>query len=262
MKLLHKLFTPFTKVGKETYLSILFVWVAIIGVFWQTTSSPLIPKPLEVINQLIAYLSDKNFYFDIYASLELTFTAMGISIIIACISAWLSTTPAFNFPVKIIMMLRFMSLLGFLFIFMSIFNGEAGKVKNALLIFSIVPYFTLSLVSVITKIPQKEFDLWTTLKYNRWEQLYQIVIRGKADTILDSVFSNFSMAWVMMTVAETKSMADGGLGVELFKADKYNHIDQVLALQVIIYALGFVVMTLVKELRYKVFPHTALAEKQ
>jgi len=132
MKLLHKLFTPFTKVSKETYLSILFVWVAIIAVFWQTASSPLIPKPLEVINQLIAYLSDKNFYFDIYASLELTFTAMGISIIIACISAWLSTTPAFNFPVKIIMMLRFMSLLGFLFIFMSIFNGEAGKDKKAL----------------------------------------------------------------------------------------------------------------------------------
>lgn len=262
MKLLHKLFTPFTKVSKETSLTILIVWCTFLAIFWQTASSPLIPKPLDVIHQLVAYLSDTNFYFDIAASLTLTFTAMSISIVIACISAWLSTTPAFNFPVRIIMMLRFMSLLGFLFIFMSIFNGEAGKVKNALLIFSIVPYFTLSLVSVIGKIPQKEFDLWTTLKYNRWEQLYQIVIRGKADTILDAVFSNFSMAWVMMTVAETKSMVDGGLGVELYKADKYNHIDQVLALQVIIYSLGFVVMMLVKELRYKIFPHTALAEKQ
>ena len=262
MKLLHKLFTPFTKVNKETYLSIVFVWVAIIGLFWQTASSALIPKPLEVINQLITYLCDKNFYFDIFASLELTFIAMLFSIIIACISAWLSTTPAFNFPVRILMMLRFMSLLGFLFIFMSVFNGESGKVKNALLIFSIVPYFTLSLVNVISRIQQKEYDLWTTLKYNRWEQLYHIVILGKADSILDAIFSNFSMAWVMMTVAETKSMADGGLGVELFKADKYNHIDQVLALQVIIYALGFVIMILVKKLRYKLFPHTALAEKQ
>jgi len=262
MKLLHTLFTPFQKVSKENYLSILLVWIAIIGALWQTSSSPLIPKPLDVINQLITYLSDKNFYFDIYASIELTFSAMFISILIACISAYLSTTPAFNFPVKIIMMLRFMSLLGFLFIFMSAFNGQANKVKNALLVFSIVPYFTLSLVSVISKIPQKEYDLWTTLKYNRWEQLYQIVIRGKADAILDAIFSNFSMAWVMMTVAETKSMADGGLGVELFKADKYNHIDEVLALQVIIYVLGFLIMTFVKQIRYTIFPHTALAEKK
>ena len=50
--------------------------------------------------------------------------------IIACVSAWLSTTPAFNFPVKIIMMLRFMSLLGFLFLFMSIFNGEARSEEH------------------------------------------------------------------------------------------------------------------------------------
>jgi hypothetical protein len=261
MKLLYKIFTPFTKVSKETYIAISLAWVAIIAILWQNAPT-LIPKPLEVFNQLVTYLSNKEFYFDIFASIELTATAMSISILIACIAAYLSTTPAFSLPTKIIMMLRFMSLLGFLFVFMSLFHGESGKVKNALLVFSIVPYFTLSLVSVINKIPQKEFDLWTTLRYNRWEQLYQIVIIGKADAILDAIFSNFSMAWVMMTVAETKSMADGGLGVELFKADKYNHVDEVIALQLIIYAIGFIVMMGVKQLRYKLFPYTALAEKQ
>lgn len=260
MKILRQIFTPFTKVSKETYLMICLCWVAIIAVLWQNAPT-LIPKPLEVGTQIITYLSDKNFYYDIYASLELTIVSMGISILIACIAAYLSTTPAFEFPVKILMMLRFMSLLGFLFIFMSLLNGESGKVKNALLIFSIVPYFTLSLVTVISKIPQKEFDLWTTLRYNRWEQLYQIVIIGKADTIIDAIFSNFSMAWVMMTLAETKAMADGGLGVELFKADKYNHVDQVIALQIIIYTLGFFMMLGIKQLRYKLFPYTALAEK-
>jgi ABC-type nitrate/sulfonate/bicarbonate transport system permease component len=260
MKILRQIFTPFTKVSKETYMMISLCWIAIIAVLWQNAPT-LIPKPLEVGTQIITYLSDKNFYYDIYASLELTIVSMSISILIACLAAYLSTTPAFNLPVKIIMMLRFMSLLGFLFIFMSLLNGESGKVKNALLIFSIVPYFTLSLVTVISKIPQKEFDLWTTLRYNRWEQLYQIVIIGKADTIIDAIFSNFSMAWVMMTLAETKAMADGGLGVELFKADKYNHVDQVIALQFIIYTLGLFMMLGIKQLRYKLFPYTALAEK-
>lgn len=254
MRNIQKVFTPFFKVSKQTDYTIRFVWISFILLLWSLTPT-LIPGPIQVFNQLVAYLSDTSFYFDIFASLELTITAMLISILIACTTAYLSPIPAFNFPAKIIMMLRFMSLLGFLFLFMSLL-GDASKIKNALLIFSVVPYFTLSLVNVINNIEQQEYDLWTTLGYSKWEQLWEIVIVGKADAIIEAVISNFSMAWVMMTIAETKSMADGGLGVELFKADKYNYLDKVFALQLVIYALGFSIMFLLKKWRAKQFPYT------
>ena len=275
MKNIYKIFTPFFKVDKQTTFIIMGVWLAIFLFFW-CSAPALIPGPITVFNQVITYLNpgmpspsidtifpyihpnfpNLDFYYDIFASLELTITAMLISILIACITAYSSTIAAFNFPGKVIMMLRFMSLLGFLFLFMSLLGGNASKLKNTLLIFSIVPYFTLSLVSVINKIDQQEYDLWTTLRYNKWEQLWEIVIVGKADSVIEAIISNFSMGWVMMTIAETKSMADGGLGVQLFNADKYNHLTQVFAIQVIIYLIGYIIMFLLKKWKAKQFPYT------
>lgn len=280
MNSLSKIFTPFAKVDKTTTMCISIVWIALMFLCWYNAPT-LIPRPGAIFHQLVEFLNPgiptfnfnssfpyfhvsfpkADFYFDIFASLELTFESMLLSIIIACIAAWLSTTPAFNFPVKVIMMFRFMSLIGVLFLFMTILNGNASYLKNSLLIFSIVPYFTLSLYSVIHKIQPYEYDLWTTLKYNKWEQLYQIIIIGKAEAIIEAIIANFSMGWVMMTVAETKSMADGGLGVKLFEADKYNSLDKVFALQIIIYSLGFICMVALMTWRWKQFKYTALIEK-
>ena len=65
-----------------------------------------------------------------------------------------------------------------------------------------------------------------------------------------------------MTLAESKAMADGGLGVLLFRADKYNELINVFATQIVIICLGMLFDYLIKRLRYKIFPYTALAENQ
>lgn len=259
-KILTPFFTPFYSASSSVYLTASFIWVFVItGLFYNAPA--LLPTPTAVVLRLIEYLSDTDFYFDIFASLKLTITSMLISIVLASIFAYLSTIMFFKPIVDLIVRLRFMSLLGFLFVFMS-FLHDANKVKEALLIFSIVPFFTLSIVSTITRIPQKEYDLWTTLKYNKWEQLYEIIIIGKMDYVIEAIGVNFAMAWIMMTLAESKSMADGGLGVCLFRADKYNQLDRVFALQIIIFTFGIMFSYLIKQARYKAFPHTALAEKK
>jgi NitT/TauT family transport system permease protein len=186
---------------------------------------------------------------------------MLISIVIASILGYLYVTAFFKPIVAFIIKLRFMSLLGFLFVFMTLLH-DANSVKTAILTFSIVPFFTLSLVSMINRISQKEYDLWTTLRYNKWEQLYEVIIRGKADYVIEAIGANFAMGWLMMTIAESKSMADGGLGVLLFKYDKYNQLDKIFALQIIIFALGIFFDYTLKNIRHKIFPHTALVEKK
>lgn len=266
--------------SKRLYLLVSIFWIVILLLIWNNAPA-LLPKPMDVFNQIIDYLkltpfdSDfpfvhNGFYSEIFASLGLTTKAMLCSIVISSLLAYSYTAAIkiqgilirpFKILVDFIIKLRFMSILGFLFVFMSCLH-EADKVKNALLVFSIVPFFTLSLVSTINRIQQKEYDLWTTLKYNRWRQLYEIIIYGKADYVIEAIGVNFAMGWIMMTLAESKSMADGGLGVLLFKADKYNDLVKVFALQIIIFIIGIMADYLIKQLRYKLFPYTALAEKK
>ena len=259
-KTLTALFTPFYSASSKVYLIAATFWVIVMtAVFYNAPA--LLPTPTAIFNRLVEYMSDTSFYFDIFASLELTIKSMLISIVFASIFAYLSTITFFKPIISVIVKLRFMSLLGFLFVFMSILH-DANRVKESLLIFSTVPFFTLSLTSTITRIQQREYDLWTTLRYNKWEQLFEVIIRGKLDYVLEAIGVNFAMAWIMMTLAESKSMADGGLGVLLFKADKYNQLDRVFALQIIIFTFGIIFDYMIKKLRYQLFPYTALAEKK
>jgi NitT/TauT family transport system permease protein len=253
-------FTPFTdaSIGKKIKYTIIASWIFIFISLWKQ-APPLWPSLMDILNVLKVFLTSTDFYYDVLASFFLTLKAMVLSIIIATIFSYLYTIPFFKPLIKFVLNLRFMSLLGFLFVFMSLLH-DASRVKLAILSFSIIPFFTLSLVSMIDRIPQKEFDLWITLKYSKWEQLREIIIIGKMDYVIEAIAANFAMAWLMMTVAESKSMADGGLGVLLFKCDKYNNLDKIFALQIVIFILGMSLSFLIKNLRYKLFPYKKLVE--
>lgn len=274
MFIIKLVFTPFTKVDKKTYIGILVTWVLIFALFWQGAPT-LWPTFSDILLALKEFLTGSlqtvslnsfsfripSFFFDVLASFFLTVKSMLISIVIATILSYLYTIAFFKPLVQFMVRLRFMSLLGFLFVFMSLLH-DANQVKVAILTFSIVPFFALSLVSMIDRIGQNEYDLWTTLRYSKWEQLYEIVVYGKADYVVEAIASNFAMAWLVMTVAEAKSMADGGLGVLLFKCDKFNQLDRIFALQIIIFAMGMLFDYSLKRLRYKMFPYKLLAEKK
>ena len=276
-KFLTPAFTPFYDTDKKTDVCIYITWIVIFGTLWY--NAPVLwPTFPELCSQLWAYLGfnfdsvspfihfkvqadGTSIYLEIFNSLVLTVISMVISIFIACLLAYASVTAFFKPFANMIASLRFMSVLGFLFIFMTLFH-DASKVKVVLLVYSIVSFFLLSLLTMISRIDQKEYDLWTTLKYNKWEQLFEIIIYGKADYIVEAISSNFAIAWIMMTVAESQAMSEGGIGVKLVNENKYNHLIEIFSIQIIIYVLGRISSIYLKKLRYKSFPYTALAEKK
>ena len=216
---------------------------------------------MKVLEALGNYLVDPEFYSDILSSIGLTTKAMLLSIVLSCIIAYLSVTALFRPVATLLVKLRFMSLIGLVFTFTLILHA-GDQVKLSLLMFGIVPFFTLSLLSVITRIQQKEYDLWTTLKYNRWEQVWQIIIYGKADYTIESVRANSAMGWLMITLVESFSMSEGGLGVMLFRANKYNQLDKIFAIQIVIVCLGIVFDFLLQKLRHTAFEHVSITEKK
>ena len=258
-KQLRDVFIPFHEVSDGVYSSIIAMWLFIFGFLWWKAPE-LIPTPLEALSQLITFIKDPDFYLEVLASVILTFTGMLASIIFACIISYLSVISFFKPLAYFIVKVRYMSLAGFMYIFTLILHN-AGNVKIALLMLGIVPFFTLNLLNVFDKIEQKEYDLWTTLRYNKWEQLWHVLIVGKLDLTIEAIRSNLAIAWMMIIMIETYSMANGGLGVLLYKAAGKTQVDKVLALQFCIFILGMSFDYMLKQLRLKAFPHIALAEK-
>lgn len=259
-KKLRDIFIPFHYVSNSTYLAILGVWLGAFTVLW-LFAPVLIPSPLEMFSKLSEYLTDSDFYGDVFASMAITFSGMIASIFVSCLLAYLSVISLFKPLAYFIVKLRYMSMAGFGFMFTILFHGDASDVKLFLLMLGVVPFFTLSLLNVIEKIPQEEFDLWTTLRYNKWEQLWHIMIKGRADVTIEVIRSNFAIAWAMIIMVESYSMSMGGVGVLLFKAAGKTQIDRVFALQFFVICLAILIDYLLKKSRTEAFPHIKLAER-
>jgi NitT/TauT family transport system permease protein len=128
--------------------------------------------------------------------------------------------------------------------------------------FGIIPFFVLSLVNSITEIQQKEFDVCKTIGMNRWRTLLELVIIGRAEQTIETIRSNFAIAWLMITMVETYSMSKGGIGVMLFIANKYNQLETIFALQVLIFMIGFGFDYILSKVRISLFPHIKLTTKK
>lgn len=226
---------------------------------WQYGAPSLIPRPAQVGNQIVAFLTDSDFYSEIIQSIFLTGKAMIYSIIIASIFAYLSPTPFFRALTIFMTKFRYLTLMGWIFAFTLILK-DGATVKLSLLMFGIIPFFVLSLLTIIKRIEPKEYDLCQTLKYNRWQTVYELIIYGRLEYTVETIRANFAIAWLMITLVESFSMSEGGIGVMLFRLNKYNQLDKIFALQIIIFSIGIIFDYFLQRLRYAAFPHVAKTE--
>ncbi len=258
-KLFKSLITPFGDIHNRSLVVIIVLELVFFLASWQMFKPILIPGPGEVGNSLLAFLSDSDFYTNIISSLVLTFKAMFFSIIIASVISYGYVMPILRPISKFLIKFRYLSMIGLLFVFMLLFkNGDS--IKMSALMFGIIPFFASSLLTSIDKIKQEEMDMCRTLKYTRWQELYELIIFGRAETLLEAVRLNFAMAWMMITMVESLSMSSGGIGVLLYKYNKYNQLEPIFALQIIIFALGVAFDYALSKIRYATFPHVRYAE--
>lgn len=254
------IFKPFGRVPRIYVFGIVGLWLTITLLAWEKAPA-LIPTPSSVLTRLAEYLGNKEFYVDLLASVGLTLQAMFYSILIACGLAYASVLPLFRPIAEFLVKIRYMSLIGLVFTFtLLLHNG--GQVKLSLLMFGIIPFFTLSLLSVIERVDIKEYDLCTTLRYSKWQTLWELIIYGRMESTIETIRTNFAMAWLMITMVEALSLSEGGIGAALYRANKYNELDKIFALQLIILCLGIMFDYLLQQIRYMLFPHVKFAEKR
>jgi len=254
---LSSLITPLSTMTHRVWVIVALIEVALALTFWQMSGGGLIPGPVTVIKTVIALFSEPDFLNNLMSSLCLTIKSMCIAIIIALLLSYLAMLPVFNPIAKFAVQCRYLTLTGLIFLF-TLLTKNGSQLKTSLLLFGIVPFFITSLVSIIDQINTQEYDLCKTLRMGPWETLYEVVILGRLDQVLEVMRQNFAISWLMITMVEGLSMSEGGLGVALIKANKYVNLPKVFAILVIIFALGIAFDFVLSTLRRWLFPYCRL----
>jgi ABC-type nitrate/sulfonate/bicarbonate transport system permease component len=258
MEILKKIFSPLTQIKGRTSVSLIVIEALVALLLWEIFGqNGLIPTPTKILAAVLRIVTSETFIDNLFSSLALTFTGMGISIVVALLVSYLSLIPFFAPVAKFIVKCRYLTLTGLIFLF-TLLTQDGHQLKLSLLIFGIVPFFVTSLLSIIDAINVQEFELCKTLRMNNWKTLLEVVIIGRLDQVFEVMRQNFAIAWMMITMVEGLSMSEGGLGTLLIKSNKYIDLSTVFAILVLIFGLGIFFDFLLRNMRMWLFPYTKI----
>src|SRR5262249_50721307 len=98
--------------------------------------------------------------------------------------------------------------------------------------------FVTSMAAVIAAIPKADFDHARTLRMNEWRVVWEVVVLGTADKAFEVLRQNAAIGWMMLTMVEGISRAEGGIGAALLSQSKYFRLADVFATQIVLLVVG------------------------
>ena len=254
---MKKIFFPrfLEDISFRTVLIIGFIQLVLFVSFLQLNGNEITPKPSGIAISSWNIITGDGFLDNFFSTLGLILKGMGISIGISLFLVYISIIPAFSGITTFVSKLRFLTFTGLVFVF-TILIKDGSNIKISLLLFGIIPYFVTSLLSYVNDIPKKEYELCYSLKFNKWQTLYEVVIRGKFHLVFEVIRQNFAIAWMMITSVEGLCMSEGGLGTMMIKSNKYLKMDEVFGVLLVILVLGIIFDYLFDVLKIWIFPYT------
>jgi NitT/TauT family transport system permease protein len=254
---MKRLFKPFENLKGSSTNTILLSWLVILITFWGLNSlgdTHLFPTPSQVFKGL-GDLWSEGLVVHIMSSLWLCTQAVFISVLVSLGFAYSSTIPFFKPVGTFISKLRFLPLTGIAF-YLAILINDARTLQVWVLVVFMTTFLTTSLIQMIKDIPQEEFDHARTLGCNRWECLWEVVIKGRIDYVFELVRQNLAIVWMMLVTVESILVAAGGLGFLIKNSDKLGDSGRVIALQMIIVIVGLTLDFVITKLRKLIFRYS------
>lgn len=254
-----KYFIPFESTTKIQRIIILVSWVILLFAIWFIGSSGtkhLFPTPNQV---LIGFseLYKEGLVVHIFQSLKLCFLSIFLATIIALLFAYSWPIPLMKPVAEFVTKFRFLPFTGLSF-YITLMVHDARNMQVWILVIFLTTFLTTSLIAVIKDIPQEEFDHAKTLKCSRWEVLWQVIVLGRIDYVIDVIRQNLAITWMMLVTVESIVVASGGLGFLIKNSDKFMNHGRIIALQIIILLIGLGLDWLINFLRKSVFRYSKI----
>ena len=231
-------FCPNRAVSPMTMRLIAVVEIVIALVIWLNSPFKVLPRPDEVLQALKSLWMTEGLGQELMTSFRLNLEALGWSSVISLGLAYLTVIPVFRPLVAAISKGRFLSLVGFTFIFTLIFVG-GHALKTALLVFA---------VTVLLHhgdgggdcggFLKPTLTMRGTLRMSEWRVVWEVVILGTADKAFEVLRQNAAMGWMMLTMVEGIVRSEGGVGAMLLNESKHLILADVFAIQFAILIVG------------------------
>lgn len=244
--------TPQVKYGLYALYVVLFV------VLWESAAGVAIRPFGEILDGFKVLWFEKGLAVDIGQSVYLNLVAIGVTLLLTLLLSYLSIFQFWRPLSFAISKGRFLGLLGLNFIFIEIF-GLGFEMKVALLTFGITVFYLTSMYSIVQEIPEDQLDYARSLGLSKWQIIWQVVIRGTADQMLETLRQNAAIGWMMITAVEG-IVKSGGIGDLLWNSNKHFDRGEVLAIIFCILIIGMLQDQLLKTLKKIITPH-AIEEK-
>ncbi len=232
-------FRPFEKISRRHAALISGFWLVLLISFWfiGTSGAKKLFPPPALVWQGFKDLYNEGLVVHIFSSLWLCLQATTISIVFSLFFAYLSPIPAFKPVVKMLSRMRYLPLTGITF-YLAMIVRDARTMQIWVLVVFMSLYFITSLMSVFKDIPQQELDHARSLQCSRWEVLWEVVIKGRLDYVIEVLRQNLAITWMMLVTVESILVAAGGLGVLIKNSDKFMNHGRIVALQIVILLVG------------------------
>ncbi len=232
-------FAPNRVVSVQTMRIIALAEIVIALFVWLNSPFRVLPRPGEVFHALQNLWMHEGLGQDIAVSFGLNLEALGWSTLISLGLAYLTVMPVFRPLVTAISKGRFLSLLGFTFIF-TLMLGGGRPLKVSLLVLAVTVFYVTSMAAVVAAVPKAAFDHARTLRMSEWRVVWEVVILGTADQAFEVLRQNAAIGWMMLTMVEGIARAEGGIGVALLNENKHFRLEYLFAIQLVILIVGLV----------------------
>ncbi len=245
----------------RTYLMI--GWIAIFLLLWFFNPIKAMPYPSEVLaafQKMWNAPGSSGLVYNVYVTLKLNIVGIFISSIISLIIAYLSVIPIFQPFNKFVQWLRYIPIVGFNLLFLTLFS-IGWSMKVAMLTVGMSFFLVTSMTSVIVSIPKLKYELARVLGYNDWHVFYSVVVRPTLPAMIDMIAQNAAMGWVMITAIETFNRTEGGIGSQIYAYTSTNQLAEVYAYLFIIGAIAIIEDGLLALIKRVLFPYSLIAER-
>jgi ABC-type nitrate/sulfonate/bicarbonate transport system permease component len=214
----------------------------------------MFPTPSQVFSGLVDLYKD-GLVVHIVSSIWLCTKSVIISVIICLILTYSSPLPLLKPVSRFISKFRYLPLTGISF-YISILINDARSIQVWVLVVFMTTFLTTSLLSMLEDIPNEELEHARSLGCSRWEILWEVVIKGRLDYVLELIRQNLAMVWMFVVSVESILVAAGGLGFLIKNNDKLGDNGKVIAIQIIIILIGITLDFVITKLRRLIFRYS------
>lgn len=228
---------PHASVSLLTRSIIIGAWILAVLVYWYGLSSPITPKPGEILRAFGEIWSNGDLAYPLWVSFSAVAQALLWTSVITLIFSYATVLPLMHDVTVGFSALRFLGMTGLFLAFQLVFH-TGWQLKIALLTFGMTVFSLTQFSEEIANIPQIELDDARTLRMSDWRVVWEVVVLGRLHAALIILRQNSAMGWSMLTLVEGIVRSGGGIGTLLIDMRTHFQYDKVFAILLALTIVG------------------------